>query len=117
MNSEEVWLICFANPHFIGVVILSYEGNGKQIASAVCFFFFSSLSLNRQDNHDCATCCAERCLRSKLAVERSETVSHGSSPAGGATKKPNAVALGFFERCVPQAKRDVSCGSDVALRA
>jgi len=31
----------------------------------------------------------------------------------GATKKPNAIALGFFERCVPQAERDVSFGSDV----
>ena len=44
------------------------------------------------------------------------TVNHdvaGSSPAGGATKKPNATALGFFERCVPQGERDVSFGSDV----
>ena len=32
---------------------------------------------------------------------------------GGAKKKPNAVALGFFERCVPQAERDVSFGSEV----
>ena len=82
--------------------------------------FFALFILDRLEpsgHHDCATCCAERCLRSKLAVERSETVSHGSSPEGGATKKPNAVALGFFERCVPQAERDVSCGSDVALRA
>ena len=36
-----------------------------------------------------------------------------ASPTGGATKKPNAVALGFFERCVPQAERDVSFRSDL----
>ena len=29
------------------------------------------------------------------------------------TTKPNATALGFFERCVPQAERDVSYGSEV----
>jgi hypothetical protein len=28
-------------------------------------------------------------------------------------KKPNAFALGFFQRCVPQAERDVSFGSEV----
>ena len=36
----------------------------------------------------------------------------GSSPAGGATKKPNAYALGFFERCVPQAEREASFGRE-----
>ena len=44
------------------------------------------------------------------------TVNHdvaGSSPAGGARKKPNAFALGFFQRCVPQAERDASFGSEV----
>ena len=28
-------------------------------------------------------------------------------------KKPNAIALGFFQRCVPQAERDASFGSEV----
>ena len=37
----------------------------------------------------------------------------GSSPVGGARKKPNAIALGFFQRCVPQAERDASFGSEV----
>ena len=55
------------------------------------------------------------------SVERM-TVNHdvtGSSPVRGARKKPNAIALGFFQRCVPQAERDVhyvrgvSFGSDV----
>ena len=36
-----------------------------------------------------------------------------TNPAGGARKKPNAYALGFFQRCVPQAERDVSFGSEV----
>ena len=31
------------------------------------------------------------------------------------TKKPNAQALGFFERCVPQAERDVHCVRDVSF--
>ena len=46
------------------------------------------------------------------------TVNHdvaGSSPAGGARKKPNAIALGFFQRCVPQAERDVPLGRDVCF--
>ena len=58
----------------------------KQVRKSVPVFF-TLLILDRLEpsgHHDCATCCAERCLRSKLAVERSETVSHGSSPAGGA---------------------------------
>ena len=53
------------------------------------FVFLSFVWLAPARHHDCATCCAERRLlfcktKSKLAVERSETVSHGSSPAGGA---------------------------------
>ena len=32
---------------------------------------------------------------------------------GEPRKKPNVIALGFFQRCVPQAERDVSVGSDV----
>ena len=34
-------------------------------------------------------------------------------PVRGARKKPNAIALGFFQRCVPQAERDVSFESEV----
>jgi len=39
---------------------------------------------NRQDIMIAQLACAEQRLRSKLAVEQSETLSHGSSPAGGA---------------------------------
>ena len=55
--------------------------------SVVCFSFVYLDWLEPTRDHDSATCCAERCLRSKLAVERSETESHGSCPAGGAQNK------------------------------
>ena len=51
--------------------------------------------------------------RTKFVLRSEAELSHGSSPAGGARKKPNAYALGFFQRCVPQAERDVSIGSEV----
>ena len=44
------------------------------------------------------------------------TVNHdvaGSSPAGGARKKTVTKVTVFFQRCVPQAERDVSFGSEV----
>jgi len=37
----------------------------------------------------------------------------GSKLLGSPRKKPNAFALGFFQRCVPQAERDASFGSEV----
>ena len=37
----------------------------------------------------------------------------GSSPAGGARKKTVTKVTVFFQRCVPQAERDVSFGSEV----
>ena len=49
------------------------------------------------------------------SVERM-TVNHdvaGSSPAGGARKKTVTKVTVFFQRCVPQAERDVSFGSEV----
>ena len=58
------------------------------------------------------------------SVERM-TVNHdvaGSSPAGGARKKTVTKVTVFFQRCVPQAERDVhfvrdvSFGSEVCLR-
>ena len=44
------------------------------------------------------------------------TVNHdvaGSSPAGGARKKTVTFVTVFFQRCVPQAERDVSFESEV----
>ena len=65
------------------------------------FVFLSFVRLAPARRHDCATCCAERRLlfcktKSKLAVERSETVSHGSSPAGGAKKTQGVITLCFL---------------------
>ena len=40
----------------------------------------------------------------------------GSSPVGGARKKTVTKVTVFFQRCVPQAERDVSFGSEVCLR-
>ena len=65
----------------------------SHLRSAFVFLSFVWLGLTR--HHDCATCCAERCLRSKLAVERSETVSHGSNPAG-VTQEKRPFSNGLF---------------------
>ena len=96
------------------VILTSKHKQRSRCAKRTCFFVSLFLVRLKPTRHqDCATCCAEQGLRSKLAASLAMQCRMVRCPAGGARKKTVTKVTVFFQRCVPQAERDVSSGSEV----